>query len=85
VVIASAGGYPPLTARRDARHGSIGEGVVQGSLMQRYAIGGFGAGALAGGAIVFLLNFVGGGDNLMLPFGIAAGGAWLSWMQLGKA
>lgn len=52
------------------------------SLMGKLAVGGFCSGLLAGGAIVFLLNVLGNGDNLGLPFALMAGGGFGAWTQL---
>ena len=63
-----------------ARRGS-GETVVD-QFMQRYAIGGFCAGLMAGGLMVFMLNVLGGGDNLGIPFAFAVAGAAGAYNQL---
>lgn len=50
--------------------------------MQRYAIGGFCTGLMAGGLMVFMLNVLGGGDNLGIPFAFAVAGAAGAYNQL---
>ena len=49
---------------------------------QRYAIGGFCTGLMAGGLMVFMLNVLGGGDNLGMPFAFAVAGAAGAYNQL---
>lgn len=53
--------------------------------MQKYAVGGFCAGLLAGGLMVFMLNVLGGGDNLGMPFAFAVAGAAGAYTQLKSA
>jgi len=54
-------------------------------LTGKYAIGGFCAGLMAGGLMVFMLNVLGGGDNLGMPFAFAVAGAAGAYTQLRNA